>query len=134
MRVRFELDDFPSGNDNTGAFPNFNAINTGAPFDVAGNQFSPQLNVDQNRNRMRLRARFGADLNLGQGFTSGIRVATGQDNSPTSTNQSWARPAARAATSANTPSGSTAPSSNTNWAASPPRTSPCSSGASTTPS
>ncbi len=91
-RVRFEIDNFPSGNDNTGAFPNFNAINTGAPFNVAGSEFSPQLNVDQNRNRMRLRARFGADLNLGQGFTSGIRVATGQDNSPTSTNQSMGLP------------------------------------------
>ena len=92
VRVRYEIDTFPDGNDNTGAFPNFNAINTGAPFNVAGSEFSPQLNVDQNRNRMRLRARFGADLNLGQNFTSGIRVATGQDNSPTSTNQSMGLP------------------------------------------
>ncbi|MGH6643466.1 MAG: putative porin, partial [Bradyrhizobium sp.] len=92
IRVRYEIDTFPSGNDNTGAFPNFNAINTGAPFNVAGDQFSPQLNVDQNRQRMRLRARFGADLALGQGFTSGIRVATGQDNSPVSTNQSLGLP------------------------------------------
>jgi hypothetical protein len=92
IRVRYEIDSFPSGNDNTGAFPNFNAINTGAPFDVAGDQFSPQLNVDQDRQRMRLRARFGADLNLGQGFTSGLRIATGQDNSPTSTNQSLGLP------------------------------------------
>jgi hypothetical protein len=92
IRVRYEIDSFPTGNDNTGAFPNFNAINTGAPFNVAGDQFSPQQNVDQDRYRMRLRARFGADLNLTQGFTSGIRVATGQDNSPTSTNQSLGLP------------------------------------------
>jgi hypothetical protein len=92
IRVRYEIDSFPSGNDNTGAFPNFNAINTGAPFNVAGDQFSPQLNTDQDRYRLRLRARFGADLNLTQGFTSGIRVATGQDNSPTSTNQTLGSP------------------------------------------
>jgi hypothetical protein len=92
IRVRYEGDYFPDGNDATGAFPNFNAINTGAPFNVAGDQFSPQLNVDQDRNRLRLRARFGADLNLGEGFTSGVRVATGQDNSPTSTNQSMGLP------------------------------------------
>ncbi len=88
IRVRYEADFFPSGNDNTGAFPNFNAINTGAPFNTAGDQFSPQLNVDQDRQRVRLRARFGADLNLGEGFSSGIRLATGQDNSPVSSNQS----------------------------------------------
>ncbi len=87
LRFRYEGDFFPSGNDATGAFPNFNAINTGAPFDVTGNQFAPQLNVDQNRNRFRIRARFGADIDLGENFTSGFRIATGSDNSPTSTNQ-----------------------------------------------
>ncbi|MDD5200593.1 MAG: putative porin [Terrimicrobiaceae bacterium] len=92
IRVRYEIDDFPSGNDNSGAFPNFNAINTGPPFNVAGTEFSPQLNVDQNRNRLRLRARFGADLNLGEGFTSGVRIATGDSNSPVSANQSLGLP------------------------------------------
>jgi len=88
LRLRFEGDYFPNGNDATGAFPNFNAINTGAPFDTTGTQFAPQLNVDQNRNQFRLRARFGADINMGENFTSGFRVATGQNNSPVSTNQS----------------------------------------------
>src|SRR5450432_2170598 len=58
LRVRYEGDFFPSGNDNTGAFPNFNAINTGPPFDVHGTLFSPQIDVDQDRERFRLRARF----------------------------------------------------------------------------
>ncbi len=40
VRVRGEGDMFPNGNDNTGAFPNFNSINTGAPFDLSGRQFS----------------------------------------------------------------------------------------------
>ncbi len=88
LRVRFESDTFPNSNDATGAFPNFNAINTGLPFDTTGNQFAPQLNADQNRNQFRLRARFGMDIDLGENFTSGFRVATGQNNSPVSTNQS----------------------------------------------
>jgi hypothetical protein len=88
FRVRYEGDQFPNGNDVSGAFPNFNAINTGLPFDTTGNQFAPQLNADQNRTQFRIRARFGIDFNMGENFTSGFRVATGQNNSPVSTNQS----------------------------------------------
>jgi putative porin len=87
VRIRYQGDFFPAGNDNTGAFPNFNAINTGAPFDVAGTVFSPQRNVDQTRNRFRLRARLGAEVDLGDSFTMGLRIGTGEDNSPTSQNQ-----------------------------------------------
>lgn len=88
LRIRYEGDFFPNSNDASGAFPNFNAINTSStPFDTSGTVFAPQLNVDQNRNRFRLRFRFGADLDLGENFTSGFRVATGDTNSPTSTNQ-----------------------------------------------
>lgn len=88
LRLRSENTFFPEGNDNTGAFPNFNAINTGAPFDTSGTQFSPQYNVDQDRHRARLRARFGTEILLGDGLDGGIRLASGSDNSPTSTNQS----------------------------------------------
>ncbi len=88
LRLRYESNSFPTGNDNTGAFPNFNAINTGAPFDVSGTVFSPQLNVDQNRSRVRLRARVGAGIDLGQNFSAGLRLATGESNSPVSQNQS----------------------------------------------
>ncbi len=87
FRFRYEGDFFPDGNDATGAFPNFNAINTGAPFNVTGNQFAPQFNVDQNRNRFRIRVRFGAELDMGERLTAGVRVATGENNSPVSTNQ-----------------------------------------------
>lgn len=89
IRVRYEMNMFPGGNDNTGSFPNFNAINTGKPFDVAGTVFSPQLNVDEDRERLRLRARIGMDVNLGDGFTAGIRLATGDSNTPVSANQSF---------------------------------------------
>ncbi|MEA3208029.1 MAG: hypothetical protein QOE70_1086 [Chthoniobacter sp.] len=88
VRARYEGIRFPAGNDNTGAFPNFNAINTGSPFDVSGTVFSPQLNVDQNRQRVRLRARLGVDVDLRENFSAGLRIATGDSNSPVSTNQS----------------------------------------------
>ncbi len=87
FRGRYEGTFFPDGNDNTGSFPDFNAINTGAPFDTTGSQFSPQYNVDQDRHRTRLRARLGTEIMLGDGFNGGIRLATGESNSPTSPNQ-----------------------------------------------
>ena len=88
LRLRYEGTFFPDGNDNSGAFPNFNAINTGPPFDVTGSTFSPQLDVDKDRDRARIRARFGAQMDLEDGFTMGLRIATGESDTPTSTNQS----------------------------------------------
>lgn len=87
IRTRYEGDIYPSGNDNTGGFPIFNTINTGAPFDVTGNTFSPQYNVDQNRNRFRLRARIGAEIQLEDGWSAGLRLATGNDSNPVTENQ-----------------------------------------------
>ena len=87
IRTRYEGDLFPNTNDDTGAFPNFNSINTGAPFDVTGTEFSPQNDVNQDRERFRLRARIGADVDLGENFTAGIRLASGQDDSPVTENQ-----------------------------------------------
>ncbi len=90
VRTRYEGLYYGDGNDNTGAFPNFNAINSNqAAFDVSGTIFSPQLNVDQDRVRVRLRARLGVEANLGEGFSIGMRLATGDSNSPVSTNQSF---------------------------------------------
>ncbi len=89
LRVRNENILYPEGNDITGAFPNFNAINTGTPFDTKGTQFAPQLNADEDRQRLRLRARIGSEVDLGDNFVSGFRFATGENNSPTSQNQSF---------------------------------------------
>jgi hypothetical protein len=90
VRIRYEADSYPKGNENTGSFPNFNAINTGAPFDTGdfNNNFPPELNVDQRRTRVRLRARIGTAIDLGEGFTSGLRIGTGENNSPVTENQS----------------------------------------------
>jgi hypothetical protein len=90
LRVRYEGDFFPTGNDDTGDLHNFNAINTGAPFDDGVNSVGPNppsYDVDQDRTRFRLRARFGALVDVGQGFTAGLRLATGQDDSPVTENQ-----------------------------------------------
>jgi hypothetical protein len=90
IRMRHDNFMFPAGNDNiTGAFPNFNSLNTSAPFDFrnANGTLPPQLNADQDRERTRLRMRLGFDIDLEDGFTAGIRMATGANNAPVSTNQ-----------------------------------------------
>ncbi|HEY2573517.1 MAG TPA: putative porin [Verrucomicrobiaceae bacterium] len=87
VRLRYHANYYPKGNDNTGAFPNFNVINTGAPFDTSGTIFSPQNDVDQDRNRLRLRVRLGADANLENGWFAGIRIGTGESSEAASLNQ-----------------------------------------------
>ena len=89
VRVRFQNLRFPPGNANGGEFPDFAAINAGSPFDVNFVDLSGEkyLNVDQNRDVFRLRARLGVDVAVAPGFTSGIRIASGETNSPVSTNQ-----------------------------------------------
>jgi hypothetical protein len=89
--VRFRLESvlFPPGNANGGEFPDWNAINTNKPFDVNFVDVANEryINVDQNRFRPRLRAWLGLDADLGQGFTSGVRIASGDGSTPVSTNQ-----------------------------------------------
>lgn len=90
IRTRYEGDHFPAGN--SGILENFNAINTGSPFneDVATSPyFPPTYNATQDRNRFRFRARLGADVDLFEGFTAGLRIATGENSSPVSTNQTF---------------------------------------------
>jgi hypothetical protein len=90
IRARYEGDLFPPGN---GPLENFNAINTGSPFqDVGGTNnpyFPPTYNTTEDRNRFRFRARLGLDADLFDGFTAGLRIATGENNSPVSTNQTF---------------------------------------------
>lgn len=87
LRVRSENTFFPDGNDTSGSFPNFNAINTGSPYDETSSNYAPQYNVDKDRYRTRLRARIGTEILLGDGFNGGLRLATGDGNGATSTNQ-----------------------------------------------
>ena len=89
VRLRHESRLYPSGNDTSGAFPNFNEINHGAPYDASSSNpnFAPQRNVNEDRDRMRLRVRLASDIDLGEDFTAGVRVATGHNDSPVSANQ-----------------------------------------------
>lgn len=93
VRVRYEHDSFPRGNDTVRAV-NYNAINTGPPYDTNFNNLFntstlwPTYNTTQDRNRPRLRARLGMDVDLFEGFWGGVRIATGDTNSPVSFNQS----------------------------------------------
>lgn len=93
VRVRYEGQFFPEGSDPLSAV-NYNAINTGSPYNTLNPQFAngnlyywPTFNTDQDRNRARLRARLGMEADLFDGFYAGIRLATGDTNAPVSFNQ-----------------------------------------------
>jgi hypothetical protein len=92
LRVRAEDDTFDRNNSNQ--FINFNGINNGSPFDAnsyangAGTQANPPfLNTTQDRERFRLRARFGVEADIDDWVTATIRVGTGQDDGPVTPNQ-----------------------------------------------
>ncbi|WP_024506332.1 putative porin [Bradyrhizobium sp. ARR65] len=92
VRMRYQGSYFPTGNDQADAI-NFNAINTGSPFDNSqGNvnpYFAPTYNVTQNRDQFKFRGRLGMEADLTSGFTAGFRIATGDSSSPVSTNQTF---------------------------------------------
>jgi len=89
FRGRYEWTNFGDRNQTSALFTNYNSINAGSPYDVtnAAQQFPPLYNVDKDRERPRIRARVGAEIMLGEGFNAGFRIASGDNNSPTSTNQ-----------------------------------------------
>lgn len=91
VRFRYEGLGYPSGSVPGGTI-DFNRINTAAPVDYfsAGSTAQPpSYNADQTRERFRFRARIGTEIDLGDKFTSGLRVATGENNSPVTQNQSF---------------------------------------------
>ncbi|WDD91363.1 putative porin [Burkholderia sp. FERM BP-3421] len=87
MRVRDEYRLFSSHN--ATGLTNFAGINSGSPYDVNSNTshaLPPTLNNSENRNNLlRLRARFGITAVLSDEFSTGIQLATGNDNGPVST-------------------------------------------------
>jgi hypothetical protein len=86
VRTRYQGSFFPTGNDQLHAF-NFNTVNTGSPYDLNSNSFFPTYNATQDRHQFRLRARLGMEADIFNGFTAGMRIATGENSSPVSTNQ-----------------------------------------------
>jgi len=89
IRARWAGTFFPGGNADGGNFPNFNAINTGNPYDTSKSNpnLFPAYDTDQNRNQFQLRARLGAEADLSNSFTADVRIGTGQSSSPVSENQ-----------------------------------------------
>lgn len=87
FRLRYEWNEFDSRNANT--FPNFATLNAGAPFDLnnANGTPPPILNTTQDRERMRIRARLGINVDVADGLLAGIRLATGNTTNPVTTNQ-----------------------------------------------
>ena len=62
---------------------------SGAPYFTGQtpSQMPPTVNNTQQRQYERIRFRFGADMDLGENFTSGFRIGTGQNGNPVSENQ-----------------------------------------------
>lgn len=87
--VRFRDEGRFFNKNNELAFVDVNAINNGSPYNAGSNNnvLPPILNSTTDRNFLRIRARLGVEANLGDGFSATIRVASGDSNSPVSTNQ-----------------------------------------------
>ncbi len=89
IRVRNESRFFSGGNSDIAI--DWAAINQGSGFDVNPNtnlSLPPLLNTRQNRpNILRARARVGILADISDSTHAGVRLATGNDDSPVSTNQ-----------------------------------------------
>jgi hypothetical protein len=86
VRVRSESDLY--ARTNSRGIIDFGRMNAQGPTDLRLNVV-PLLNATQDRvNRLKLRARLGLDAQLHEGITVGLRLATGDDNSPIAQNAS----------------------------------------------
>jgi hypothetical protein len=87
FRLRYEWDLFDKRNSN--AFVDFQALNSGNPFDL-NNQVAaplPILNTTSDRERLRIRARLGLTADITDDLSVGLRLATGNTTNPVTTNQ-----------------------------------------------
>lgn len=87
FRFRGEWDSF--SRDNATDIVDYSAINnTVGGFDFLNNFNNiPIINTTEDRHRLRIRARVGFDFDLGRDSMIGVKLATGDDNGPISTNQ-----------------------------------------------
>jgi hypothetical protein len=89
VRARFEQRFLDKGN--ADIFTDYGEINEGAPQNVNTNTpgwIPPAfINTLQNRRRAQLRARLGVRAQVADGIAANIRLATGNDRTPVSTNQ-----------------------------------------------
>ncbi|MGL3823100.1 putative porin [Sphingopyxis sp. R3-92] len=77
--------------DNGDIFWNYGRLNHGDPFDIndanPDSIGAPYVNTLENRQRFRLRARLGVKAQIAEWISADVRIATGADNAPVSTNQ-----------------------------------------------
>lgn len=89
VRMRGEGRFYDKGNSDI--FTNYGAVNHGDPQNIndatPGWIAPPFINTLEDRQRFRLRARLGIRAQIADWVSADIRVATGADNSPVSTNQ-----------------------------------------------
>lgn len=75
-------------------FWDYGALNAGDPFDIndANPDYvgAPYLNTLEDRQRFQLRARLGVRAQIADWISADVRIATGNDRSPISTNQTMA--------------------------------------------
>jgi len=90
-RVRYQGNYFPTGNDQAGA-ANYNAINTGAPYDVTSLALG-RPTTPPDRNQFRFRGRLGMEATCLYGFTAGCasRLATTIRRCPPTRPWRWRR-------------------------------------------
>jgi hypothetical protein len=84
VRARGEGDDFGKNNA-TNTYLDFNAVNAKGGISKAG--IAGLLNTTDDRDRLRVRLRFGFDSDLGSGWSAGMRIATGSGETYVTTNQ-----------------------------------------------
>jgi hypothetical protein len=73
--------------------PDFNSINSGSGFDTSGGGgLPPSLNTTENRTLPLLRARLGMTAEVNDWASIDFRIATGNDSSPVSTQQTLGSP------------------------------------------
>jgi hypothetical protein len=92
VRVREQADLFASDNAQF-TYLDFLKVNEKGGIGKAGEDAF--LNTTEDRLRTRARARFGVEASLGDGFTAGLRLATGNFRDPVSTNQTLAQAGGR---------------------------------------
>lgn len=87
--LRARAEDVLNDGENYREFPNFAALNAGSGYDVTDPLSNPvpTVNTSKNRGRMRLRARLGVHAQIADWIEADLRLATGSDRSPVSTNQ-----------------------------------------------
>ena len=87
--LRLRGESIQQSKDNSNLLVDFPTLNGGAPFDTLGGGNVPYLNTQENRTRFRVRARLGIKAEVDDWISTDVRLATGNDTSPVSTNQTF---------------------------------------------